>query len=108
MGMGRFLTDSALSHDRIQNLPLMLATHFPGIMLKAGGRIVTPESSGLLGSLECSVLIYLDGFKIHGPDLDNIHPDELAGVEEYSRASAPVQYRPQGNYCKVILLWSKW
>jgi hypothetical protein len=40
-------------------------------------------------------------------DLDGIRPDELAGVEVYSRTSAPQQYRPLGNYCKVVLLWTQ-
>jgi hypothetical protein len=39
--------------------------------------------------------------------LDNIRPDTLVGVEYYSRTSAPVQYKPLGNYCKVILLWTR-
>lgn len=39
--------------------------------------------------------------------LDNIRPDSLIGVEYYSRTSAPVQYKPLGNYCKVILLWTR-
>jgi hypothetical protein len=39
--------------------------------------------------------------------LDNIQPDSLIGVEYYSRTSAPVQYKPPGNYCKVILLWTR-
>lgn len=39
--------------------------------------------------------------------LDNIQPDSLIGVEYYSRTSAPVQYKPLGNYCKVILLWTR-
>jgi hypothetical protein len=39
--------------------------------------------------------------------LDDIRPDSLIGVEYYSRTSAPVQYKPLGNYCKVILLWTR-
>ena len=40
-------------------------------------------------------------------DLEGVRPDELAGVEVYSRTSAPQQYRPLGNYCKVVLLWTQ-
>jgi hypothetical protein len=39
--------------------------------------------------------------------LDEIRPDSLVGVEYYSRTSAPVEYKPLGNYCKVILLWTR-
>lgn len=107
MGIGRFITDSTLNHDRMESLPLLLQSHIPGVMLNSRGLYVI-EGSGLLGSPVCGVLIYLDGFKLTDTDLASIRPADLIGVESYSRASAPVQFRPQGNYCKVILLWSRW
>jgi hypothetical protein len=39
-------------------------------------------------------------------DLEIIRPAELAGVEVYTRTTAPQQYRPLGNYCSVVLLWT--
>ena len=39
--------------------------------------------------------------------LDVIRPDSIAGIELYSRTTAPVQYKPLGNYCKVILIWTR-
>ena len=39
-------------------------------------------------------------------DLEIIRPEELAGVEVYTRTTAPQQYRPIGNYCHVVLLWT--
>jgi hypothetical protein len=109
MGIGRFITDSTLSHDPVQSLPVLLASHIPGIMVNGRG-VFTLEGSGLLGSFSsaCGILIYLDGFKLAEPDLESIRPADLIGVEVYRRASAPVQFRPQGSYCQVVLLWSKW
>lgn len=40
-------------------------------------------------------------------DLESIRPDEIVGVEVYSRTTAPQQYRPLGNYCKVVLIWTR-
>jgi hypothetical protein len=87
-----------------------------------------------MGDNECPVLVYLDGMQMENvdrtplrvapqsgrrggagpqpkerviPDLESMRPEELAGVELYSRSTAPQEYRPLGNYCKVLLLWSK-
>ena len=135
-GIGRFLTDSVLADDKTRSLQYVLATRFPGISVKERG-IISTQPSGLAGDNECPVLIYLDGvqlesvdrkpLKLPGPqqgrrggpprptdpnerkiaNLDIIRPDELTGVEVYSRTSAPQEYRPLGNYCKVVLLWTR-
>ena len=57
--------------------------------------------------MACPVRIYVDGHPAVGLTLDTMKPDELIGVEYYSRTFAPVQYKPVGNYCKVILLWTR-
>lgn len=136
MGIGRFLTDSVLRDDRSQSLQWVLATRFPGIKVVENS-IESMQPSGLAADMSCPVLIYIDGFQVTdvhrqpmkppkqaggrgglvatGVDqapralfpLDNIRPDSLAGAEMYSRTTAPVQYKPLGNYCKVILLWTR-
>jgi hypothetical protein len=135
MGIGRFLTDSMLADDKTRSLQYVLATRFPGFSVKEKG-IISTQPSGLMGDNECPVLIYLDGMQLEsvgrkpltlaGPqigrgarppppdpnerriaNLDIIRPDELTGVEVYSRTTAPQEYRPLGNYCKVVLLWTR-
>jgi len=88
-GIGRFFTDTALIEHRAQGLRLFLAARVPGLN-------------------SCPVSYYLDGFKLTKFDFDAFHLEDLAGIEVYSRISAPVQYKPLGDYCKVILLWTKW
>jgi hypothetical protein len=91
----------------MQSLQVLVASHIPGIMVNSRG-LFALEGSGLLGNPICGILIYLDGFKLSEPDLPTIRPADLIGVEVYKQASAPVQFRPQGNYRQVILLWSRW
>jgi hypothetical protein len=106
MGIGRFLSDSALADDRTRSLQYLLATRFPGIFVSGRSVVSAQDARG------CDVLIYLDGFKMVENDLDVIRPADLSGIEVYSRISAPVQYRPladpKRDYCKVVLLWTRW
>ena len=106
MGIGRFLPESALARLGDQRLSIVLATHIPGLLAATDG-LVDLEPSGI-GGTQCGINIYLDGFMLTGLGLDDIRPRDLTGIEVYSRASAPPAYRPVGNYCRVILLWSKW
>jgi hypothetical protein len=41
-------------------------------------------------------------------NLDELPMEDFAAMEVYSRAQAPQQFRPLGDYCKVVLLWSRW
>lgn len=138
MGIGRFLTDSALREDRSQSMQWVLAARFPGIQVREHG-IEAMQPSGFAGDNHCPVLIYVDGFKVSDvsreymkpesqrlagggkgtlvpqPEpprrqifpLDDLRPDSVAAVEVYSRTTAPVQYKPLGTYCKVVLLWTR-
>jgi hypothetical protein len=142
MGIGRFLTDSALREERSQSVQSVLATRFPGIQMRDRS-IEAMQASGFVGDMHCPILIYVDGHKVTdvsrdkerlGPEsqrlappanpkgtmvpqpetprrelfpLDNLRPDSLVGVEVYSQSTAPVQYRPIGTYCKVVLLWTR-
>jgi hypothetical protein len=105
---GKFLTDSVLQYEKLNSLQTVLATRFPGIKVFGGG-IMSMEPSGIMGQMDCPVLLYLDGhnFNQAGRSLQEIRPDELIGIEYYSRTFAPVQYKPVGNYCKVILMWTR-
>jgi hypothetical protein len=122
-GIGRFFTDSVLTEHRAQGLRLFLAYRVPGLFFREGTLVAKNRER------DCAMLVYLDGFSLGptiGPsyslapklphnvfarepiDFDKFRLEELAGIEVYSRADAPAQYRPSGDYCKVVLLWSKW
>lgn len=119
--IGRFFTDSALIDNRAKGLKVMLATQIPGLMV-AGNGVISGEATG-----GCPVYFWIDGFLVTpmpggpiGPnglrgvreqqvlDLEPLRLEEFAGMEVYSRLEAPPQYRPPEQFCKVVLLWSKW
>jgi len=125
--IGRFFTDSVIAEHRAQGLQLFLATRVPGLFYSCTKSFCTLVAKN--AERDCAVLMYLDGFKLGvtiGPryslaptmqpnvslqdpiEFDKFRLEELAGIEVYSRTDAPPQYRPSGDYCKVVLLWSKW
>jgi hypothetical protein len=102
---GKFLTDSVLQADGLNSVQYVLAARFPSLQIRGNG-VVSLQQSGLMSGSACTVRVYQDGFLLSVP-LDQIKAKELIGAEYYSRTFAPVQYRPPGNYCAVILLWSR-
>jgi hypothetical protein len=106
-GRGQFVTDSILHDDRTRSLQSILTTRLPN--MAASGKGVTALEDGK----PCRALIFLDAFEVKpiasAPvDLEVIRSDFVAGIEMYSRDSAPPQYRPRGRYCAVVLLWTRW
>jgi hypothetical protein len=106
-GIGRFFTDSALFEHRSLGMQVLLATRIPGI---------TALGSGVSGE-RCAVNFYLDGFRLTEPpdlryprvlDLGGFRLEEFSGIEVYSEATVPVQYKPANGACAVVLLWTKW
>jgi hypothetical protein len=114
-GIGHYLTDSAITEHRQKGLQMLLATEVPGFMTMQDALV----TGGGVGGRDCGVLFYLDGFILgqsltprdqfqrDSINLGAIRPEELGGIEVYSRNSAPQQYRPLGSYCKVVLMWMK-
>ena len=49
---------------------------------------------------------YLDGLKLNS-DIELIRTQDLYGVEYYTGASVPVQYRISEAACGVLLAWSR-
>jgi hypothetical protein len=82
---------------------------------RGGGRGDDPGRGGTsgfgscTGDTTCPILVFLDGMSLgqEDVDLDLARTWDLAGVEYYSGATAPVRYRISGSSCGVMLLWSK-
>jgi hypothetical protein len=117
--LGRFITDSMLQAERAKSIQQLLVAHVPGLKIVGRGvKAMEPQTrkSGMRPRRTvgdgCPVLIFLDGFEFSDPEIDvanieNIRPEELAGVEAYTLNTVPVQYKRLGDYCKVLLLWTK-
>jgi hypothetical protein len=54
----------------------------------------------------CVMDVYLDGVRLSDPDLNQVAPDWLDGVEVYRGSNTPAQYTGL-NPCGVVLLWSR-
>jgi len=128
LGVGRFFTDSVLTAHREQGLRMFLASRVPGLVVWGNGVLARQGFKDLNAYKElCAVLFYVDGHVFTPPpngavrdgrlqtirdtqtvDLDEFRMEEYAAIEVYTRAQAPQQYRPLGDYCTVVLLWSKW
>ena len=106
MGIGRFLTDSALQREATQPIASIMARHLPGLYSLGFDRGVGRMHGGSL----CRPDVYIDGFRYSGDALDLRFIDgmDVAGVEYYTETSAPVQYRHLGMTCGVILIWLKY
>jgi hypothetical protein len=115
-GIGRFLTEEELDHDRDRDFHVAMTTRFPGLKTvvdREGHRVLASSRNqlgnqmGMDGGAPCSVTIYLDDILI-GADSDLIRTWDLAAVEFYTWFRVPVRYRTKAYGCGVMLLWSKW
>ena len=92
-----------MSHDR-HEVPRL------GGMNGRGG--VGGGGAGSFGSctndVACPVRVFLDGMDLGQDELNIVRTWDLAGVEYYTGASMPAQYRLPGTGCGLLLLWSRW
>jgi hypothetical protein len=63
--------------------------------------------SSCFSARPCFVKMYLDDMQLGDTEYDIVRTWDLAGVEYYTGASMPAQYRVSGSACGVLLLWSK-
>lgn len=134
LGFGRFLTNADLAVEGDRELSSVLSGRIAGlrsgrtpsgsaVLLStrgscgswineprpAGGRAATERgsvSSSCLGG-PCRVRVLLDEMDV-SDDIDFFAKTwDPAGVEYYSAASVPVQYRDGRAGCGVLLLWTK-
>ena len=121
MGIGRFLTDSALARQASQPIATIMAGHFPGVYSAWMDRGVMRRNcdTRLSPPRDGRPDVYVDGVRLgltqsnvgsivppsDALDLRFIDGADVAGIEYYTEASAPAQYRRPGMVCGVILIW---
>ena len=49
-----------------------------------------------------------DGIFLSDPDISGVRTNELAGVEFYTGATIPAEYRRMGAQGGVVRRWPKW
>lgn len=120
-GVGYFLTpvDVARSHP-IETSDLFRV--IPGFEIQYDGsspeRVIVSRRTHHFGNNgRCSPAIWINGVyfpRFSAEEIDGlVRPEELVGIEVYSEASVPPQYRPLGTRandqgsCGSILIWTK-
>ena len=106
---GHFVSPEEIDRRR----PIRVSALLEGIP----GIKVLPISSkryAVHGTNGCAMTVFMDGIRISSlsarvaTDIDEIvAPATLAGIEVYSRANAPSDYRIADGTCGVLLMWGK-
>ena len=112
-GIGRFLTEADLEHDKETLLADAMAMRFPGLASigdSQGHRYLVAGTGTMTftGIAACYVTIYLDGIEVPREETSTIRIWDLAVVEFYKASQVPARYRTKSYKCGVLLLWSKW
>ena len=103
-GVGRFYTYDQLEANVPRSLhPLLLQA---GVMVQCVRIRCIPVA--VSGSGRCVLSLYVDAVPIQSDEVESFHPNELAGVEVYRRASdIPSQFRRREDNCGAILMWRR-
>lgn len=116
MGIGYFLSDSILHADSLMPVATIIEQHLPGFRSIGEGKTVlrfgcqgagARAGGGAFGGLPD---VYLNGVRTTPDVIDLRLYDgiDVAGVEYYRTASAPVQYRRLSiSPCGVLLIWTR-
>ena len=93
------------------DLPAPKSAGGGGATRSRGGQDTQEEQKATMssscGGNSCPIKLFLDGLELQPDDFDVVHTWDLAGVEYYSGAQMPPQYRVHGSACGVLLMWSR-
>lgn len=113
-GIGKYLSFKDLmgntfnkTSDALKTIPNMIIRDDMGTITIYSSRYRT--GTGLFGSENPKVVVYIDGILIDNHDLVNtIGPKDIAAIEFYkSSSTAPLQYSGNSRPGGVLLIWTK-
>jgi len=108
IGIGDFFSRADIERIRPTSVPSLLR-RVPGLRIvesSLGGPQVRMWARGFF---QCQPLLYRDGVRVSQLYLDMLWPEDIAGIEVYSRPSEiPIQYNPTGAACGALLIWTRW
>ena len=105
-GLGVFVTPEEIERRNPDN-PSDLLRNLPGIRV---GRPVLGQANVRVvrGHNECAPMIYLDGQKARGLDIDQLRREDVLAMEVYRGASeTPPEFSFQLNGCGVVVIWTQ-
>ncbi len=102
-GFAKFLEQTDVRRAGVNRSSELFRT-VPGVVLRnsAGGNTLRIR--------ECQPMVWIDGQRIPGAELDEvIQPTDIAAIEFYpSSAGIPAEYTERGNrLCGAIIVWSR-
>ncbi len=102
-GFGRFVDEAQIEKQKPRVVSEMLRS-LPGVTLDPTGRI-----GNIVRIRGCSPLVWVDGVRQPGAQLDEVAPpNDVAGIEIYnSFAGIPGRYFDRSATCGTILVWLK-
>ena len=111
VGLGTYLTEAELDKANGRNLPQMMIM-FPSLQIKFDPRTGTYQPyfigrgpKSLVPREGCQPLVFVDGVRERGFDLNTYPPWAVAGVEYYrGGAQTPPEYAVMGSGCGVIAI----
>ena len=99
-GSGQYITGETLARERLTPLSTLLRTHLVGFQMPASALAIGPVTRAT-----CTTQVYVDGLWAPGALEEGVHTEDVAGVEYYSAATTPIQFRRANNVCPTLLLW---
>lgn len=105
-GLGVFVTPDEIERRNPDN-PSDLLRNLPGLRV---GRPVLGQANVRVvrGHNECSPMIYLDGQKARGLDIDQLRKEDVLAMEVYrGAAETPPEFSFQLNGCGVVVIWTQ-
>jgi hypothetical protein len=113
-GNGHYLTQAELKAAHGRSFADVLASKIPGVRIRNDGIVYSTRGpNNSRSGLQCPVTVWYNGVRgalpvdfRSGGGADLISADLLGGVEYYTPAYVPVQYRDGAAACGVLLLWA--
>jgi hypothetical protein len=119
---GHFISEDELRKHESRSVADILRSYTPGITFEnyRGQLLLSSSSAPVLtksmippnGPTGCWASVYLDGTLLFDgtgtpPDMKQFLAMNLSGVEYYSGAMTPLQYKSIRNGCGTVLLWTR-
>jgi len=102
-GFGRFITkdDIATRH------PARLSAMLTGKGVRIGCRPRGPCVPMRAGSRNCPLAVHLDGVWVRDFDIDQVPPQDVAGIEIYRGPEVPIEFARNARDCGAMLIWTR-
>ena len=110
LGIGQYVTREQI-RSRGTTKPSDLFRNSPGVrIVKDKGLRVNVTATQMNTNLDCPPLLWIDGQKAHGLELDDIPMHDIEGIELYNGPSTtPMQFSGTAGArsCGTIVIWTR-